>query len=1047
MQRDDFVVRRYPGLDSVGLSGATCPLRVAIVTEEIIGPVRNGGIASTYHHLAKGLAAHGHEVHVLFLKGPLVQDETPEHWVEKYAELGVHLHYLQTPDVPVWCAAPTWQRRYTSAYEWLRDQEPFDVVHTSEWRGGLVYALMAKRLGLAFRDTLFLVKTSSPYIWNRHYQMEPITETQLVAAAHAEQKCVELADVVIGGSAHLISFMDRIGYRMPEPNVYVQPNIVDFSNLTLTDRRPGPRQHGDVVRTRDLVFFGRLEQRKGIELFCSAIDLLHQRGEIPGSVTFLGKWGARLPAQGGMRPQDYVAEKALTWTCPVTVVTDLDQSDALSLLCERNAIAVMPSLIENSSMAVYETLAQRIPFIATAVGGTSELVAEEDHETCLVQPTAQALADRLQQALRHGQAIARPRFSNDDNLKVWYGFHAHLGELIARHGHRHAFEQLTQATGRPRSKVETVSFVALVHRGDSLDDLAKAIHSETPDEIVLGFNDAVAGTEIENARASLEESCANVRVLSCMGETAGEALNTLVARQRSDVIVVANGVGAVPRFGLFEAALRGLGNRPSCLFTTFFTTGDAIVGMPLGGDVASQLLTSRAYGPELFAIRRDTFDDIGSFEPYDTRHGLIHEYVTRAAESGHDLLVLPEQLLRWDSAVEDTRAFHADPVCAYLNAKPLIDESDLAHRKVLLAALHQARNGRSGVDEELLAGGNESDSNWLTPATWDPEDVGSTRSRRLIIGLDANRDEIWLYARGPGERRLLVRGEPASCELVVDRGPEGTDDRVTLATFRVPDTWQAGTSYPLLWGLYDGEEKLRNTFLRINKIGEKTYALSGRTPVLSSRALTELVDRQPATGPGSPDDLVTTPEDPTDEYVAKAVAAALAFVKQRSDADPVRIVETSRALLANPPTTLPPITPRSGLKPPEGKEGWCIGDWFMGWAWDREDRERILHVAAMRGNRPLLIVRADAVDRSLEDVPGRGAHAFQMPVLPEFFEGDRLRLAIWEGGSRLYRGALYVDRDGGEPMIRRFREQPVATRPDAAHAGTRRRKEPWWRRT
>ena len=67
MQRDDFEVKHFPGIDAVGVSDSTSRLRVAIVTEEIIGPVRNGGIASTYYHLAKGLAAHGHEVQVLFL--------------------------------------------------------------------------------------------------------------------------------------------------------------------------------------------------------------------------------------------------------------------------------------------------------------------------------------------------------------------------------------------------------------------------------------------------------------------------------------------------------------------------------------------------------------------------------------------------------------------------------------------------------------------------------------------------------------------------------------------------------------------------------------------------------------------------------------------------------------------------------------------------------------------------------------------------------------------------------------------------------------------
>ena len=141
--------------------------------------MRNGGIASTYYHLSKGLASNGHEVHVLFLKGPVVQDETPEHWVEHFASFGVTLHYLQVPARKIWSAATEWQGRFSAAYHWLRDQPDFDVVHTSEWRGGLVYAL-AKRLGLAFDKTLFLVKTSSPHIWNRHYQMQPINRHGLV---------------------------------------------------------------------------------------------------------------------------------------------------------------------------------------------------------------------------------------------------------------------------------------------------------------------------------------------------------------------------------------------------------------------------------------------------------------------------------------------------------------------------------------------------------------------------------------------------------------------------------------------------------------------------------------------------------------------------------------------------------------------------------------------------------------------------------------------------------------------------------------------------
>ena len=271
-------------------------MRVLIATEEIIGPVRNGGIASTYYHLARGLAAEGHKVTVLYLKGRTVENETPEHWIEHYASFGIDLVYLPELEAPLACASPKWQWRWLSFYQWLKANDHFDMVHTSEWRGGAFYCLQAKRLGLAFQDTLFVMKTSSPYIWNRHYQMRPIDKPELVVAAYAEQKCVEWSDIVVGGSAHLLSFMDHIGYALPEGRTYVQPNIVDFSEVLVEDQRPD-RAYGDTVKTKEIVFFGRLEPRKGLELFVFAIDVLVARGIEIEKITFLGKEGESCKAR------------------------------------------------------------------------------------------------------------------------------------------------------------------------------------------------------------------------------------------------------------------------------------------------------------------------------------------------------------------------------------------------------------------------------------------------------------------------------------------------------------------------------------------------------------------------------------------------------------------------------------------------------------------------------------------------------------------------------------------------------------------------------
>ena len=67
-----------------------------------------------------------------------------------------------------------------------------------------------------------------------------------------------------------------------------------------------------------------------------------------------------------------------------------------------NRLAVMPSLIENSSLAVYEALICKVPFIASDSGGTPELVDPADHPYVLCAAHPVPLADRLALALERG---------------------------------------------------------------------------------------------------------------------------------------------------------------------------------------------------------------------------------------------------------------------------------------------------------------------------------------------------------------------------------------------------------------------------------------------------------------------------------------------------------------------------------------------------------------------------------------------------------------------------------------------------------------------
>lgn len=777
MQRDEFDILRFPSL-AAHQSDGTGKLRILIATEEIVGPVRNGGIASTYYHLARGLAAEGHDVTICYLKGREVENETAEHWVAHYAQFGIT--FVPLPDLgePLAGASVRWQARWLSFYRWLRDSDRFDIVHSSEWRGGAYYALQAKRLGLAFQDTLFVTKTSSPYIWNRHYQMQPIDNVDLLIASFAEQKCVEWADIVVGGSAHLLSFMDHIGYALPEGRTYVQPNIVDFAEVTVEDKRPA-RDFGDRVKTRELVFFGRLEPRKGLDLFVLAIDMLAAQGVAIDRVTFLGKPGEPLATQQGMRPLDFIHKHAEHWPFPSDIVTDLNQPEALSLMCSRDMVAVMPSLIENSTMAVYEALVHKIPFIASAVGGTAELVDPADHESTLVPPDTEALALRIKGALEDGQPLARPAFDNDTNLATWYGFHRY----VATEG----ISALAPEIAAPLAR-ETISLTIFATTPEAIGGaIDQALDASGIDHISLFAAIPVSPAQ----KKTIEEFPAGRLALhNAIGTSAGACFNKALDSAPADILIF-QAVGAVGFMPEFPDLLRlASAAQPDALFTSLFSfSADAEGGAPdtifapLGGDPASQALTGAAYGLELVAARTSTFRALGAFEAYRVPKGMVHEYITRAAQHHRDLFVVPESLITHGSDFADIsdQSGHG----AYLAQKALIDSSPLATRKLLLHKSAAARApGNSGRIILGRAHKNESEAAWLTNVEKMGKLSESPPNRHhVLLGFDRGEGRLDFAVLHEGTLVIRANGKVFRKESLFGRPGAFTQDSVDLLPF------------------------------------------------------------------------------------------------------------------------------------------------------------------------------------------------------------------------------------------------------------------------
>jgi len=408
----------FPGLSAdIGAESSLGAKRVLIVTQDIIGPVKNGGIGTAYFYAATELANMGHNVTILFSLGGYSASKHISHWVDVYAEKGIKFVPCPEPEVaPVPGVFGECCKVQYRVYEWLKEREgDFDVVHASEWGADLYYCLLAKKLNLRFAHIHFVIKASSPLLWNRLGNNDPIKSFMYMPRIYMERKCIELADTVISGSRYMLNWMRQNGYRLPLERCFVQPNI--FPEIDESEQCKA-----QTLKVMELVFFGRLERRKGLHLYLDAVSrLIREKGEsalVQFQFTFLGKFKNDFDAKGAIKAT--FSDTGLKYS----ILSDFSQPKAIDYLRSRlGVLAVIPSVIDNSPFGIYELLGYRIPFITSTAGGGQELLHVDDKAHVLFEPHPHSIYLKLVEVIDRDLRFVRPGFDMVQSLRTWDQWH------------------------------------------------------------------------------------------------------------------------------------------------------------------------------------------------------------------------------------------------------------------------------------------------------------------------------------------------------------------------------------------------------------------------------------------------------------------------------------------------------------------------------------------------------------------------------------------------------------------------------------------------
>ena len=416
------------------------------------------------------------------------------------------------------------------------------------------------------------------------------------------------------------------------------------------------------------MFFGRLEPRKGLVLFIDAIDRLVRRGRAPGHITFLGAPAERIDGPGLIR------SAARSWPVEVRTITGFGAEEAVAYLSQPGRLAVLPSLQENSSLAVTECLHAGIPFIATATGGTPELIAAEDRARTLFAPEHIALGERIAELSAAPLRAVRPRWNFERSLEVWSGWHARSAPAEAaatRFAHRARFAD---------AETPTVTVCIIHHERPALLRMAvdSVLAQDYPALEAVLVDDGSEGTEALEALDALETEFAERgwRVLRQDNRFKGAARNAAAAAARGewllflddDNVLFPDAVSRLVRAARFSGA-----DCVTAASTRFFGNDDPRTDPASHGTPIRFLGAARAWcrfhnviGDTCALVRRQAFHAVDGFNE-EYRIGLEDlSFFNRLIHAGHRIEPMPDPTYFYRFGNTSTKRLNRSPEAAQL---------------------------------------------------------------------------------------------------------------------------------------------------------------------------------------------------------------------------------------------------------------------------------------------------------------------------------------------------------------------------------------------
>lgn len=616
---------------------------ICLVSTDLDPLTHSSGIGSHCLLLAKLLANAGWQTHLLYC-GAVEDRATLETTQQQLGNANIALALLSDFEDP--CARYVGRfsepprvclsSRVRYALEELQQRHAFDLIQFVD-RGGLGFrSIQAKRAGIAFTDVGLLVRLHGPgqvvrdgnTQWMSHEDLQ-LDFCERYAFEHA---CYQ---IVPGGS--LSETVQRLGWNI-RADACLVPCVPPEPRSAVTQPcTPAP----------EIVFFGKLEPRKGLEVFLEAVARLPEHI----GVTFLGA--------DDLVERDLLATRQIAARLSgrrVRLLTDSCREQALAYLMERNCLAVLPAVPLAQSMCLLECVANAIPFLAARSAASLELVTDSEARTHLLFEANPRVLLRCLTHYLTTDVEQRERWRK--SCAAAFGVAALRRQVVEAYegillNHRSKGERVSLTVPTLPQPLVTVA-VAYYNLGKYLPDLLESLAKQTYDNLeVVVINDG--STEPESIRVFEVErhKYPQFRFLSQNNAGISPTRNRGLREAWGEYFIPMDADNiALPH--MVESFVRSIQRRPdvsalTCCFLAFQETADLadkkylFACRPLGGPHVLACYDN-PYGDLNCIVRTADLRTVGGYECIPEMGGEDLEVYVKLVNAGYRIEVIPDYL-------------------------------------------------------------------------------------------------------------------------------------------------------------------------------------------------------------------------------------------------------------------------------------------------------------------------------------------------------------------------------------------------------------------